>query len=42
MAPSLGAFIATMADCLDNGTDFLHYRPVVEDGRLDWDVVVSR
>ena len=42
MAPSLGAFIATMADCLSNGTDFLHYRPVAEDGCLDWDVVVSR
>jgi cell wall assembly regulator SMI1 len=42
MAPSLGAFIATMADCLNNGTDFLHYRPVVEDGCLDWDVIVSR
>jgi cell wall assembly regulator SMI1 len=42
MAPSLGAFITTMADCLNNGTDFLHYRPVVEDGCLDWAVVVSR
>lgn len=42
MAPSLGAFIATMADSLDNGTDFLYYRPVVEDGCLDWDIVMSR
>jgi cell wall assembly regulator SMI1 len=42
MAPSLGAFIAKMADSLDNGTDFLYYRPTVEDGCLDWHVVLSR
>jgi cell wall assembly regulator SMI1 len=41
MAPSLGAFIAAMADSLSNNTDFLHYRPAVKDGCLDWDVVLS-
>jgi cell wall assembly regulator SMI1 len=41
MTPSLGAFIAKMADSLDNGTDVLHYRPTVKDACLDWDVVLS-
>lgn len=40
MAPSLRDFIARMADCLETGADFLHYRPVVIDGRLEWEVVV--
>jgi cell wall assembly regulator SMI1 len=42
MAPSLSAFIAGMADSLDHGTDFLHYRPAVKDSCLDWDVITSR
>jgi cell wall assembly regulator SMI1 len=42
MAPSIEAFIATMADCLENGTDFRDFRPLVEDGCLDWDVVLSQ
>jgi len=40
MAPSLGVFVARMADSLDNGIDFLHYRPAVTDRCLDWRVVL--
>lgn len=42
MAPSLGAFIAKMADVLDNGADFLHYRPGVWEGCLRWRVVLPQ
>jgi cell wall assembly regulator SMI1 len=41
MAASLGQYIAKIADSIENGTDFMHYRPLVEDGGLDWDVIVE-
>jgi cell wall assembly regulator SMI1 len=41
MAASLGQYIAKMADSIENGTDFMHYRPLVQDGSLDWDVIVE-
>ncbi|MGH3168597.1 MAG: SMI1/KNR4 family protein [Trebonia sp.] len=40
MAPSLSTFLATMADCLETGSDFRHFRPIVKDGYLDWGVVL--
>jgi cell wall assembly regulator SMI1 len=37
---SLAEYIASMADSIENGTDFMYFRPLVDDnGRLDWDVV---
>jgi cell wall assembly regulator SMI1 len=38
MATSLGEYLAKVADCVENGTDFRWNRPVVRDGALDWDV----
>lgn len=38
---SLGEYFAKVADSIENGTDFLCFRPVVEDGGLDWDVIVE-
>ena len=39
MAPSLGAFMTQVADCLENETNFSYFRPVIEDGELGWDVL---
>jgi cell wall assembly regulator SMI1 len=41
LAASLSEYIARMADSIENGTNFLYFRPLVEDGALDWDVVDS-
>jgi len=41
MGTSLGDYIATLADSIENGTDFLYYRPFVNDGALDWKVIVE-
>jgi cell wall assembly regulator SMI1 len=41
MATSLAEYVAKVADSIENGTDFLYYRPFVEDGALDWDVIVD-
>jgi cell wall assembly regulator SMI1 len=41
MAASLGEYVATMADSIENGTDFLYFRPIVDAGDLDWDVIVG-
>jgi cell wall assembly regulator SMI1 len=38
MAASLSEYVAKVADSIENGTDFLYFRPLVEDGALDWDV----
>jgi cell wall assembly regulator SMI1 len=40
LAPSIEAFIVSVAESLESGSDFSYFRPVVEDGRLDWDVIV--
>jgi cell wall assembly regulator SMI1 len=41
MAASLAEYVAKVADSIENGTDFLYFRPLVEDGGLDWDVIVE-
>ena len=41
MAASLAEYVAKVADSIENGTDFLYYRPLVEDGGLEWDVIVE-
>jgi cell wall assembly regulator SMI1 len=41
MGASLGEYVAKLADSVENGTDFLYYRPRVQDGGLDWDVIVG-
>jgi cell wall assembly regulator SMI1 len=41
MAASLGEYVAQIADSIENGTDFLHFRPLVEDDGLDWDVILQ-
>lgn len=40
MGASLGEYVARIASSVEDGTDFLHFRPFVEDGVLDWDVIV--
>lgn len=42
MGASLGEYVAKVADSMENGTDFLYFRPFVEDGSLDWDVIVEK
>ena len=39
MATSLSEYVATVADSIENGTHFLYFRPFVEGGVLDWDVI---
>jgi cell wall assembly regulator SMI1 len=39
MGASLGEYIAKVADSIARGTDFLYFRPLVDDGGLDWDVI---
>jgi cell wall assembly regulator SMI1 len=41
MGASLGEYVAKVADSIENGTDFLCFRPLVEDDGLDWDVIVE-
>lgn len=41
MGASLGEYVAKVADSIENGTDFLHFRPFVNDGVLDWDVITG-
>lgn len=41
MGASLGEYIAKIADSIENGTEFLYFRPCVEDGALDWDVITG-
>lgn len=41
MGASLGEYVANVADSIENGTDFLYFRPLVEDGGLDWDVIIE-
>lgn len=39
MGASLAHYIGRVADSIENGTDFMYFRPLVDDGRLHWDVV---
>jgi cell wall assembly regulator SMI1 len=41
VAVSLAEYVARVADSIENGTDFLHFRPLVEDGGLEWDVILE-
>ena len=41
MGASLGEYLAKIADAVEDGTDFLYFRPFVEDGGLDWDVITG-
>jgi cell wall assembly regulator SMI1 len=41
MGASFGEYVAKLADSVENGTDFLYYRPRVQDGGLGWDVIVG-
>jgi cell wall assembly regulator SMI1 len=41
MGASLSDYIAKVADSIETGTDFLYFRPFVEDGGLDWDVTAE-
>lgn len=41
MGASLGEYFAKVADSIENGTDFLYFRPFVNDGSLDWDVIAG-
>jgi cell wall assembly regulator SMI1 len=41
MGASFGEYVMKLADSVENGTDFLYYRPRVQDGGLDWDVIVG-
>lgn len=37
---SLAEYIGRVADSIENGTDFMYFRPLVDDNhRLDWDIV---
>ena len=36
--PSLDALLEDIAGCLETGRSTGHRRPVVHDGRLDWDI----
>jgi cell wall assembly regulator SMI1 len=39
--PSLAAVLGQIANCLEADTDFKYFRPVVENGCLDWNVILS-
>ena len=41
MGASFGEYVMKLADSVENGTDFLYYRPRVQDAGLDWDVIVG-
>lgn len=38
MGMSLSEYVANIADSVENGTDFLYFRPLAEDGGLGWGV----